>query len=296
MVTKKVHHEELLGKSTFELTTLNSRRVTMRLMKYLCGISFSFWLTVACTEQDVPASSQNHPPNKPTLSATSNNIQSGESITISSASSDPDGDNISYLWSATGGSFNQTDEPTVIWTSPSVTESSTYTITLVVQDIHGSSNSNSINIVVMPQFSSVTGVWELETRSGFGNNEFTASMSVNELNLTQTNQLAPGYTSDVYTVTGNFSGFGWLIQRKSDGTLYPLQNASGSIVDGSINASTTSHNLQFHLGSQNYVIRGVAPAYASMSGDVTLTINMTNLYGTSDGTITLTGMWDASRK
>ena len=144
--------------------------------------------------------------------------------------------------------------------------------------------------------SSLTGAWDLTTRTGFGNNEFTADMYVSSLNLTQTTQLTPGYSSDVYELSGNFSGFGWLIRRNSDGHLYALQNASGSILGGAINTSLSSHNLEFYLGSQDFVIRGVAPEYASMWGDVTLSINMTTGYGVPDGVITLTGMWDATRK
>lgn len=147
-----------------------------------------------------------------------------------------------------------------------------------------------------PQYNNITGTWDLSTRSDFGNDNFKVSVDVNYLNLTQTNELAPGYTKDVYKITGNFSDFGWLIQRKSDGTLYPLQNAYGNIINGRINATMTSHNLEFYLGSQNFRLRGVAPGYEKMWGDIMFKVNMTSIYGTSDGIITLTGMWDGERK
>ncbi len=239
---------------------------------------------------------QNSPPSSPNITVGKSTLQSGESTNLSATVNDPDGDPITYSWNATGGSFNSTTQTSVVWTAPAVSSSQTYTITLIVSDNRGASNNNSINIVVTPQYSSVTGVWRLETRSGFGNDEFTAGMSVNGLNLNQTNQLAPGYSSNVYIINGSFTEFGWLIQRKSDGETYLLQNASGSIAEGAINANMTSHNLQFYLASKNFFIKGVAPGYASMWGDVTLSINMTNIYGTNDGTITLTGMWDANRK
>jgi hypothetical protein len=147
-------------------------------------------------------------------------------------------------------------------------------------------------------YSSITGAWSVSTRTDFGNDNFTAYLSINTLNLTQTNQLFPGFTHDVYRVTGNFSGFTLALQRKSDGTLYPVYwDASGSISNGGINTAMASHNLEFYLGSStNYRLRGVAPAYQSMWGDVTVTINMTDVFRTSDGIVTVTGMWDGARQ
>jgi len=118
---------------------------------YLYGIILAFVSIVTCTGKNTPTSPENNPPNKPSLTATSINVFSGESVSISSSSSDPDGDEITYFWSATGGSFNYTDKPTVIWTAPSVTVYATYTITSRVYDSHGLSNSSSINIAVSPK-------------------------------------------------------------------------------------------------------------------------------------------------
>lgn len=164
-------------------------------------------------------------------------------------------------------------------------------------DGQGASNSDgsSGDSTQSQGYSNVTGSWQLNTQSGFGNNEFTATMSVS-LDLTQTGQPVSGYGSDVRALTGSFSGLSWIIQRKSDGTIYPLENAQGTIVNGAINTLQTSHNLQFDLANQNWSLQGVAPAYESMYGNIALAIDMTNLYGTNDGVITLTGMWDANRK
>jgi hypothetical protein len=117
------------------------------------------------------------------------------------------------------------------------------------------------------------------------------------LNLTQTGNLAPGYSSDVYLITGTVSSYTFTIQRKSDGTLYPaFQNANASVVNAAINATLAAHNLQFDLGNPNFHFTGVAPAYASMFGDITITVNMTTLFGTADGVITLTGQFDGGRQ
>jgi len=146
-------------------------------------------------------------------------------------------------------------------------------------------------------YSSLTGLWDLSVREGFGNDTFRGSLSVSDLSIIQTNQLKEGYSSDVYRLIGSFSGFNLVFQRRSNGTLYPLyQNASGSIINGGVNINIASHNLEFDLATTNYHLRGVSPDYKSMWGDITVKIDMTSLYRTNDGIITLTGMWDAVRK
>jgi hypothetical protein len=147
-------------------------------------------------------------------------------------------------------------------------------------------------------YSSLTGTWTLLARPDLSNNAFNGFLSVSTLSLTQMTDLAPGYSQDVYRLVGTFSGFTLTVQRKSDATLYPLfQNVSGNITNGAVNSSMTSHNLGFYLGtSSNYYLRGVAVGYDPMYGDITVKVDMTTLFHTSDGVITLTGTWDASRK
>jgi hypothetical protein len=142
-------------------------------------------------------------------------------------------------------------------------------------------------------YNNVTGSWNFSS-SSLSNDKFSGGLSAN-LNLTQTTQLLPGY-STVYKITGNFNELGWLFQRKSNGEGYIFEHGSGSIINGGINTDISGHNLEFDLASTNFHVRGVAPAYESMWGDITMTINMTAVYGTSDGTITLTGNWNASRQ
>jgi hypothetical protein len=58
--------------------------------------------------------------------------------------SDPDGDELSYEWSTTGGNIAGTG-PEVIWTAPE--EVGTYDITVVVEDVQGRKDTGSIALI-----------------------------------------------------------------------------------------------------------------------------------------------------
>jgi hypothetical protein len=145
-----------------------------------------------------------------------------------------------------------------------------------------------------PSYNNLTGEWILSTTS-FSNNNFTATLSAN-LNLTQTSELFPGYTQDVYKISGTFSSLVWLIQRKSNGTNYGTPQLSGNIINAAVNITIQSHNLEFDLASSDFHFKGISTLFDTMTGDLTVKINMTTFYGTNDGVITLTGMWEANRK
>jgi|ERR1035437_129925 hypothetical protein len=143
-------------------------------------------------------------------------------------------------------------------------------------------------------YANLTGEWILTTTS-FSNDNYTGSLSAN-VNLTQTNGLLEGYTQDVYKIIGTFTDLVWLIQRKSDFTNYLSPHGSGNIINAGVNITIQSHNLEFDLASSNFHFRGVSPLYDNMTGDLTVKMDMTALYGLSDGIITLTGTWEANRK
>jgi hypothetical protein len=69
-----------------------------------------------------------------------------ESIVVRCLATDPDGDQLSYLWSATGGSFAGSG-PAVAWMAPE--ELGTYTIQTKVSDGRGGTASRKQTIVVM---------------------------------------------------------------------------------------------------------------------------------------------------
>jgi FlaG/FlaF family flagellin (archaellin) len=69
----------------------------------------------------------------------------GSTLQLMCTASDPDGDELSYEWSTTGGDISGTGA-VVNWTAPE--EVGIYDITVVVKDGHGSSDTDSLTISV----------------------------------------------------------------------------------------------------------------------------------------------------
>jgi hypothetical protein len=67
------------------------------------------------------------------------------SIRVRCTASDPDGDELSYEWSTTGGDISGTG-PEVTWTAPE--EVDTYDVTVVVKDGHGAEDTKPVTLSV----------------------------------------------------------------------------------------------------------------------------------------------------
>src|SRR5688572_4548912 len=72
---------------------------------------------------------------------------------ISVTASDPDGDPLTYMWSATGGSVTGTGA-SATFTPPRITSPTTFTVTVTVGDGRGGSVSRSVNVAVTPSSAS----------------------------------------------------------------------------------------------------------------------------------------------
>jgi len=70
------------------------------------------------------------------------------SLQVTCDASDPDGDELSYEWSASGGNITGTG-PEVTWTAPQ--EVGVYNITIVVRDSYGGSDTRTVPISVAPE-------------------------------------------------------------------------------------------------------------------------------------------------
>ena len=80
------------------------------------------------------------------INLSESNIFINEVYAATAVASDPDGDAITYKWTATGGMIlNSTTNP-VQWTSPGV--SGSYTITVTVKDNKGGEASKDLNVLV----------------------------------------------------------------------------------------------------------------------------------------------------
>ncbi len=89
----------------------------------------------------------NHPPVIESLTANPPVVNRGRTSTIECVASDPDDDELSYLWSAEQGDISG-QGATVTWTAPSAC--ATYTITVTVADGRGDEVSQALSITVNP--------------------------------------------------------------------------------------------------------------------------------------------------
>jgi hypothetical protein len=87
----------------------------------------------------------NHPPLIVSLTAEWQSVPRAIAVPIECIAQDPDGDELSYAWSASGGNISG-EGPTVTWTAPNTY--GTYTITVTATDSTGGEAIQSIDIVV----------------------------------------------------------------------------------------------------------------------------------------------------
>jgi hypothetical protein len=87
----------------------------------------------------------NKPPTIASLAADADWTKPSGSLQLTCTASDPDGDELDYEWTATGGDISGTGA-VVNWTAPQ--EVGMYDITVVVTDGHGSSAMDSVSISV----------------------------------------------------------------------------------------------------------------------------------------------------
>jgi hypothetical protein len=99
----------------------------------------------------------NHPPTIISLEARPEKVTSGASCQIVCNATDPDGDQLSYEWSATGGTITG-EGATVTWTAPQLIDS--YYIVVMVTDNRGGEASHQIIVEVRANSSpTITSVW-----------------------------------------------------------------------------------------------------------------------------------------
>jgi hypothetical protein len=87
----------------------------------------------------------NNPPTITSLIADADWTLPLDSLNVTCDASDPNGDDLSYEWSTSGGDISGTG-PEVIWTAPQ--EAGMYDITVVVTDDYGGSHTRTLSISV----------------------------------------------------------------------------------------------------------------------------------------------------
>ena len=120
------------------------------LRKYVIPIIvLSLFALFSCEEcEPCPTAADNNSPSTPVITASATTVESGGQVDLTATSTDEDGDTITYLWDATGGSYNPPSSSTVVWTAPTVDNDQTFTITVEVKDDNCGSASASVNIAV----------------------------------------------------------------------------------------------------------------------------------------------------
>jgi len=92
------------------------------------------------------------PPNRPPtfngpIQANPPTLEPGQSTNLSSPATDPDGDTITYTWSAPAGTFSNQNGLNTVWTAPN--QEGNYPLTVTANDGRGGTATNMITIPVM---------------------------------------------------------------------------------------------------------------------------------------------------
>lgn len=88
----------------------------------------------------------NNPPEISSLTANPSSVEIGGTSTLICVASDPDGDNLTYIWETSGGSISGTGS-SVTWTAPNAEGS--YSVSCTVDDGNGGQDFESVNIEVI---------------------------------------------------------------------------------------------------------------------------------------------------
>ncbi|MFU8796355.1 MAG: Ig-like domain-containing protein [Dehalococcoidia bacterium] len=89
----------------------------------------------------------NRPPGVDSLTADTEWVFPSGSLRVACSASDPDGHELRYEWTATGGDVSGTDSE-VTWTAPE--DLGQHSITVTVTDGHGGSDTETLSVKVMP--------------------------------------------------------------------------------------------------------------------------------------------------
>ena len=89
--------------------------------------------------------STNHTPDV-VIEASATRVAPGETATLTASASDPDGDPVTYRWSAPAGMIRCTACRITTWTAPDDADS--YTVSVTVRDGRGGATTRSVSILV----------------------------------------------------------------------------------------------------------------------------------------------------
>ncbi|PJZ24748.1 hypothetical protein CH352_12610 [Leptospira hartskeerlii] len=182
------------------------------------------------------------------LVASTNQVAPSSSINLNSTVHDPNpSDTLTYLWSATGGSFNNSNILNPVWTSPSTPGQ--YTITLTVSDQLGASSSLSFTADVQVGYG--TGYGSINV--GSNSSPFVSNV------ISNPSSIAPGASTNItltaFDPDGNTISYSWSSSCAGSfndpNTQNPVFTASSSASLGpcTLSVSLSDGNGGSNLGS-----------------------------------------------
>ncbi len=123
---------------------------------------------IAIEQLTIEVLAPNQPPVVESLTAEQQRVEEASNTPITCSASDPDGDELSYVWTASGGTISG-EGPAVTWTAPD--EYGTYTIMVEVSDGRDGIATEQLTIEVLapnqpPVISSLTANYEGEINPG----------------------------------------------------------------------------------------------------------------------------------
>ena len=127
------------------------RRVNITYRNYFFLVVSICVLSIGCGggggSSSTSTSTENHSPSiSSVVSSPSSPVNIGTDVTFTCSATDSDGDNLTYQWSANGGTLVQTTGNPIHWTAPDAADS--YTITCSVSDGNGGTASSNVIITV----------------------------------------------------------------------------------------------------------------------------------------------------
>lgn len=150
----------------------------------------------------------NSAPQIDAVSASSDSVEPGGSVTVTARASDPDGDPLTFSWSSPSGSFADGAAGTTTWTAGA---EGTPTLTLRVRDSKGA--SAAISFVMNVHATAGTGIASIS--ASFNDAPMVQSMTIDQtpldvgqtahLGLTATDIDGDAITSYAWTSTGTFA-------------------------------------------------------------------------------------------
>ena len=94
-----------------------------------------------------PPPAPNRPPTVSQVTANPPTIEPGQQTNVSAVATDPDGDTLTYTWSAPAGTFSNPNGLNTTWTAPQ--QPGTYPLTVTVNDGRGGMATGTVNVTVM---------------------------------------------------------------------------------------------------------------------------------------------------